>query len=269
MSKMIGSLVALAAVGLIGNIIYSAIKPPADLHLQLPPPVVERPSEPAEAEIRYPLERPLQEKPLPALDQSDTTLKVALNDLLLDKALVDLFQTNDFVRHVAATVDNIPRQKIAQRLMPIRPAAGTFAVAGIGENAVIDPANAARYAPFMRLLATLNTEKAVALYGQFYPLFQRAYEELGYPNSYFNDRVIAAIDHLLATPDVEVPIKLVRPKVLYQYADPELEALSAGQKAMLRIGADNAAQIKAKLREIRSELMRQVKGGAQGAERKN
>ena len=269
MSKWIGSLVARAAVGVLGNIIYSAVRPPADLNLKLPPTVAEGLSAGAEPKIRYLLERPPREKLLPAIDQSDSTLRIALNDLLLDKSLVDLFQTNDFVRRIAATVDNIPRQKIAQRLMPTTPAAGTFAVTGTGENAVIDPANAARYAPFMRLVATLDIAKAVALYVQFYPLFQRAYEELGYPKSYFNDRVIAAIDHLMATPEVQEPLKLVRPKVFYQYADPELEALSAGQKAMLRIGTGNAAQIKAKLREIRSELMRQVKGGAPVSEKKN
>jgi hypothetical protein len=42
--------------------------------------------------------------------------------------------------------------------------------------------------------------------------------------------------------------------VLYQFADPELEGLSAGQKIMLRMGAENAAKVKAKLREIRREL---------------
>ncbi len=269
MTKFMGGLIAVAAVGVIGNFIYLAVKPPDDLNLQLPPPVAERLLEGPETEIRYPLERPPQEKPLPALDQSDASLRNALDDLLSDKTLADLFQANDFVRRIAATVDNIPRQKIALRLMPLKPPARTFAVIGAGENIVIDAANAARYAPFTQLLASLNVEKAVVLYVNFYPLFQRAYEELGYPKIYFNDRVIAAIDHLLATPDVEGTIKLVRPKVLYQYADPELEALSAGQKAMIRIGAGNAVQVKAKLREIRSELMRQVKGGAQGAERKN
>jgi len=38
--------------------------------------------------------------------------------------------------------------------------------------------------------------------------------------------------------------------------DPELESRSAGQKILLRIGNDNAARIKAKLREIRTELTR-------------
>ncbi|MGH6612302.1 MAG: DUF3014 domain-containing protein, partial [Burkholderiaceae bacterium] len=78
------------------------------------------------------------------------------------------------------------------------------------------------------------------------------YQELGYPNGYFNDRLVQVIDHLLATPDVKAPVALVQPKVLYRYADPQIEALSSGQKAMIRIGPDNAAILKAKLREIRN-----------------
>jgi hypothetical protein len=35
-----------------------------------------------------------------------------------------------------------------------------------------------------------------------------------------------------------------------------LEARSAGQKIMMRMGSENAAKVKAKLREIRSELVK-------------
>ena len=101
------------------------------------------------------------------------------------------------------------------------------------------------------LVHAVDSKQLVAIYVRFYPLFQQAYRELGYPDGYFNDRLVAVIDHLLATPDVKPPIALVQPKVLYQYADSELEALSAGQKAMLRVGPDNAAVLKAELREIR------------------
>jgi hypothetical protein len=41
---------------------------------------------------------------------------------------------------------------------------------------------------------------------------------------------------------------------MYEFADPNLEALSAGEKILLRMGAENAAKIKVKLREIRHAL---------------
>jgi hypothetical protein len=44
--------------------------------------------------------------------------------------------------------------------------------------------------------------------------------------------------------------------VLYTYADPELEARSAGQKILMRMGAENATAIKDKLRAIRALVAR-------------
>jgi hypothetical protein len=62
------------------------------------------------------------------------------------------------------------------------------------------------------------------------------------------------IDNLMAAPDITTDIALVRPNVMYQFADPKLEELSAGQKLMLRMGPTNAAIIKAKLRELRAQV---------------
>jgi hypothetical protein len=88
----------------------------------------------------------------------------------------------------------------------------------------------------------------------YYPLFQQAYRELGYPDGYFNDRLVVVIDHLLQTPDVTQPVALTQPNVMYEYADPALESRSAGQKLLLRSGPENETAIKAKLREIRAAL---------------
>jgi hypothetical protein len=42
--------------------------------------------------------------------------------------------------------------------------------------------------------------------------------------------------------------------VLYEFADPALESRSAGQKLLLRMGAENAARAKGRLREFRREI---------------
>jgi hypothetical protein len=43
----------------------------------------------------------------------------------------------------------------------------------------------------------------------------------------------------------------VQPKVVWEYADPRLEALPAGQKVLLRMGPENADRVKARLAAIR------------------
>ena len=85
-------------------------------------------------------------------------------------------------------------------------------------------------------------------------MFQQSYQTLGYPDGYFNDRLIEVIDHLLATPVVKDPIRLIQPKALYLFADPALEALSAGRKILIRTGPTNAERIKKILREYRTLL---------------
>jgi hypothetical protein len=97
-------------------------------------------------------------------------------------------------------------------------------------------------------------QQVAAVYVHFYPLFQEAYQDLGYPNGYFNDRLVQVIDSLLATPQPAAPIQLVRPNVMYTFADPALESRPAGQKLLIRMGPDNAAIIKAKLTELRTAI---------------
>lgn len=193
--------------------------------------------------------------PLPSLDQSDASLWKGLDELLGTKTLAELLKPEQILRRIVATVDNLPREVAAPRVMPLTPTPGAFVITGKGDEAVIGPGNPARYANRIRILQSIDARRLVDLYLYFYPLFQQAYVELGYPDRYFNDRLIEALDDLLAAPDIMTPVRLVQPKVLYLYADPALEARSAGQKTMIRIGVANEGLVKAKLREIRREIL--------------
>lgn len=194
--------------------------------------------------------------PLPALAESDSSLQEALAGLFGGASFDLLFHPQDVVRHFVAAIDNLPRKTVAQRIMPIKPVTGAFRTSGPEGSTVVASDNAARYTPYVRALEAVDSAKLVALYVRFYPLFQQAYAELGYPSRYFNDRVFEVIDHLLATPDVRGPIALVQPKVMYEYADPALQDLSAGQKMLVRMGPENEAKVKAKLRELKKALSR-------------
>lgn len=210
---------------------------------------------PAEPAIRHPLETAQAEaEGLPGLDSSDSAMRDALARLLGKKWFTDFVRPDQIVRRIVVTVDNLPRETVPQRMMPVERAPGRFTPARSGEEITIDPSNSARYAPYVRALESLDAHALAGVYTKFYPLFQRAYEELGYPNRYFNDRVVEAIDNLLEAPDLKGPVKLVQPKVFYHFADPALEERSAGQKLMMRLGSENAAKVKSKLRELRKEV---------------
>ena len=211
---------------------------------------------PAPAEIQHPVPQTASDVPLPSLNESDAPVLQALAGLIGETSVEQLFVPTQLVRHIVVTVDNLPRKKVAPQALPVKPVAGAFMAADSGGTLTIDPKNAARYALWMKLIESLDTQQLAALYFRFYPLFQEAYRNLGYPNGYFNDRLVEAIDDALAAPESTGPIELVQPSVIYQYANSDLEARSAGQKVLLRMGNENAKKLKGKLRELRAAIAR-------------
>lgn len=249
-----GSAAIVAAIAIGAFVYYRYYAHPA------PPPQAAAPAGPAPQVAPPAIEHPVPEagadaKPLPALNDSDAEVRNSLVGLFGPKPTEAFLNPENIVRHVVATVDNLARNKVAVELRPIKPTPGGTIVASQGEVTTLSAANYDRYAPFIKVVQMADPRTAAAVYFRLYPLFQQAYEDLGYPGMYFNDRLVQVIDELLQTPDVKGPIKLVQPKVFYEYADPELEKLPAGQKLLLRMGSANAAVVKGKLRELRAEIV--------------
>lgn len=223
-----------------------------------PPPLAAAPDAAPAAEpvIEHPVEtlRPTEAPPPVALADSDGALAAALAHLLGEERVRKWFHADAMARRFVATVDNLPRQTVAMKVRSLQPVQGRFEVVRDGDAITIGAGNAARYTPYVQALERVDARQLAGVYLRFYPLFQQAYEELGYPSAYFNDRLVHVIDHLLATPEIAGDLALKQPKVMYEFADPQLETLSAGQKAMLRMGPDNARRVKAKLRALRAEV---------------
>ncbi len=252
---VIAGLVAIAAAG--GWYYWHTHQAPPPAPVATAPPVQEPP---AEDTIEHPVPAPpageadAANKPLPALSDSDGAFGEALSEAA-GPSVAAYVIPESLIRHIVVTVDNLPRQKVALDKRPIVAVPGTFAANGDELRATLDASNFQRYQPMVGALEKVDVPRLVAVYVRFYPLFQKAYQDLGYPNGYFNDRLIQVIDLLLATPQPGAPIELVRPNVMYQFADPALEARPAGQKMLIRMGPDNAAAVKAKLRQLRAALV--------------
>ena len=193
----------------------------------------------------------------------------ALATLAGPQAARSLLITDDFVRRFVVTIDNLGREHAPPRLWPVPLTPGRFQVIERDGRSFANPDNAARYTPWVLLAEQIDPSAAVALYGRMLPLLQQAYEELGYPGQRFHARLMMVIDQLLATPNAPEQIALTlvevkgevpseRPWVRYEFADPALESASAGQKIMLRVGAVNQRRLKAQLRALRGELVRQA-----------
>ncbi len=255
--KVIWGSAAIVVLGLCGAVYYfkyyGQVQPAPQT--AVPPPAQTAPQAATEPAVRNPIPAGEAAKPLPALKDSDPEVRSALSGLFGEKAVAQFLVPESIVRHIVVTVDNLPRKKVAVELRPVKPTAGVSVVASQGDDITLSSANFERYAPIIKVVQSTDTKTLANVYFRLYGLFQQAYEDLGYPGQYFNDRLVEVIDDLLQAPDVQGPIRLRQPRVFYEYADPQLEACSAGQKLLIRMGPANEAIVKAKLRELRKAVV--------------
>ena len=241
--------------------LFSGGREQTERTLPIPPPVRQAPPVaqapqpvPPEESASQPAPQAAGEPPLPALDDSDEAVTAALEALFAPRDIAGLLRPGQILRKAVITVDNLPDRRLPVKYLPLRPPQGPFRVRRAGGRIFLDPANQARYAPYVALLEAVDVDAARDFLRRFGPLLQSAYEELGYPEARFEDRLLAVIDQLLDTPEVRGPIELVQPSVFYKYADPELESLAWGQRLLLRMGPDNARAVKDWLRRFRAAL---------------
>ena len=262
--KIIGAIVVIVIVALAAWWYFTRM-PGVDFSRQGPAPSGPAVASTAPAPIEHPISEaqtspaPATTAPLPALDTSDDAVASALASIPGADGLTGLLLSRGLIPHIVATVDALPRHTIGDSILPLRTPQGTFAVDTSSGQPILDSKDFARYDPYMQIAEAVDSRTLVTWYVHWYPLFQQAYRELGYPQGYFNDRLIAAIDDMLAAPNAQPPITLTATtNGHYVFADPTWEALSVGQKLMIRIGPEHERMLKTKLRNIRALLLGQA-----------
>ena len=262
--KLVIGIIVVVVLGALGWYYRDAFLPEPE-----PVPAVELPTAVEEAPEndpgpKYPLpEEPTEIEPqeelveLPPLDDSDAYFLLEIGNTF-HPAFEALLVRESVIDRLVATIDNLTQPKITETIRPVTTLPDAFdANLGDDDTMVLGPASYVRYEGIIAQVYYADMDAIYDTYQRFYPLFQKAYERLGYPNAYFNDRLVEVIDHLVATPVPSGPIVLVRPNVFYEFADPDLEALSSGQKLMLRMGPANAATLKRVLQQFRERLTQQ------------
>lgn len=209
-----------------------------------------------------------QVEPLPDLNSSDDTMLAELKGLNIN-GLVEMIIPDEILRKFVRAVDAAEDGKVVAEYRPIASPQGAFVadsfnvkVAGgeMGETEEVEqfrvsPKNYMRYTLFVQVISALDSDASVALYKRFYPLLNKAYQEMGLNKGNFHSVLIRAIDNLIAAPGAGGEMILVRPKVYYEFADPALEKLPATHKLMLRMGSNNEQSIKGSLKNIRAKIL--------------
>lgn len=180
------------------------------------------------------------------LDSSDGLVRQALAKLDSEQQLLGWLVDDELIRRFVVLVDNLANGDLVQKHMVLKPVKKSFMAIPSAENYIIDPVNYSRYKAYLGLFSRLPAESVVAAYQRFYPLLQQAYAELGYPRRSFHHRLLAAVERVLMAPlpVAGEPLLMTQPSVMYKYVDPEIEQRSDIEKLLIRMGPDNAADLK-------------------------
>lgn len=222
----------------------------------------------SQVDLEAPPAPEVEEIPLPMLADSDPVVLENLGEMVGEPAVIRYVVSDNVISRIVATVDTLGSRQIPGVVQVVNGPATHFAASPLEQpeevirneegdeipQFIINPANYERYTPYVELFETVDASDWVQAYRSYYPLFLEAYRQMGYSEGSFNDRLIVIIDELLATPVVSDPVELMKPEAYYLFTDERLEALTAGQKIMLRMGNENAERVKGKLREIRPLL---------------
>lgn len=154
-----------------------------------------------------------------------------------------------FVRSVGAVAYDEPPQN---SLEPLRPEDG-FSVVRRGQRFYPAETSYRRYDLAVEVFDSVDVAGAARAYERLEPLFERAHDELGYPDE-FGDTLELAVTKILSTPMPESPPELRLRVISFEYVDPALEGLNPAQKLLLRLGPENGERVRSKLRELYGAL---------------
>lgn len=199
-----------------------------------------------------PLPESVESDPEP-LDTSDPAVKASLiESSSADEATVNRMLVNEgLIQRFVVSVTNLANDEMAPNHQLLTPPEQNFRVYSQAGKQWIDAASYKRYTPYVDMLESFDNDALLNIYGIYKGDIQAKFSEIGNPDEDFNQVLLEAIDQLLDTPEVPVPVEVYSDSVAYKYADERLENLNEPQKQLLRTGPDNMRRIKAKLRELK------------------
>jgi hypothetical protein len=191
---------------------------------------------------------------LPPLDLTDPIVRDLLRHLSARPELAAWLASDNLVRSVVASVDNVAAGKTpASHLQRLKPP-GPFQAQSRGETFRIDPRSYSRYDGLADTLKSMDAGNLARVYSLLKPRMRDAYREIGHPEGDIDAATERALVHLLETPVLDGDIEVGHRALSYSFRDPALESLSAAQKQLLRMGPRNVRLVKAQLRDIAKAL---------------
>lgn len=201
-------------------------------------------------------EEPVEPMPeLPSLNESDTFVQEQLATMETGTSLLRYLAPEDLIRKFVVFAENTAQGNLPQLEYPVQRITESMAIETLDDNLfVMEPSSYNRFNAMIDTFVAVDVDRGMFMYRMMLPLFQDAYAEIGYRDRSFTPVVIAAIDHIVNTELPEGPFQLVKPTVMYLYAEQEIEEMTPVQKQLIRLGPDNTRKLQTKLAEYRERL---------------
>lgn len=192
--------------------------------------------------------------PLPPLDQMDALVRQLVGGLSSHPTVAAWLTTDGLILNFVVVTS-----RIANGVTPVveLKAVGPvprFRTRGSQDILSIDPSSYRRYDRHAEAVSALDARGTAQLYATLKPRVRDAYRRLGHLDDEFDPALERAIVELLRVPVVEGEVGLEPHGIVYAFADPRLERMSAAQKQFLRMGPQNVRSVQGKLREIAVNL---------------
>jgi len=191
-----------------------------------------------------------------SLEQAQQRLREDL-EARLGPGQMEIVVEDRLLERLVATVNSIDDEPVPLRFRPLDHVPDLPRLEETDEHAKLPEEPDPRYRPYRAMFDRLDAVELAEMFDHYEPALEQAWQDLGeHSGKRFRSRLIEVLNHLA---EFELPRDrpaVHQPEVLYEYIDPELEQLSWGRKALIRIGPEHASEVQRKLGELADELAR-------------
>jgi hypothetical protein len=188
------------------------------------------------------------------VDVSDAAIKTSLMAVASSPTLSKLLVNDRLIEKFVINVHNLANAQLSPKDTLVVPPSESFKTYAQADRTWIDNSTFQRYNSYVDAFESLDTTDLLAVFDNYENTVKEKFAEISRPGQSFDQALVDAIDTLLDTPKVPVPIEVYTDSVMFKFKDERLENLSGPQKQLLRTGPENMRRIKDVLRTLKQSI---------------
>jgi hypothetical protein len=190
------------------------------------------------------------------LDESDGAIKNAFMTMATSPLVGKYLINEGLLQKFVINVNSIANQEMSPNYSLVVAPEEEFRVYQQADREWIDTSSYKRYNTYIDALESMSTDDLVKLMDTYRGTLEAKFAEISLPNTSFDSTLLKAINELLNTPIVPLPIEVYSDSVMFKFKDEQIEALSGPQKQLIRTGPENTRRIKDILRDLQDALQK-------------